>query len=68
VTGLKVRISFRHGKRGGPAFRDWRGRTRTGGGTEAFKGIHLSGEAIFDLVQGVLVVFVLVVVITLVVW
>jgi len=58
VTGFIIRISFRHGKRGRSAFRDWGGRTRTRGGTEAFKGVHLPGEAIFDLVQGMLVVVV----------
>ena len=34
---------------------------------EAFKGVHLPGEAVFDLMQGVFVIFVFVVVIMLVV-
>jgi len=62
VTTPVERISLRHGNRGRSTFINWGGRRRTRGGTEAFKGVHLPGEAVFDLVQGVFVVVIMLVV------
>jgi len=61
VTTPVVRISLRKGSRGRSTFSNWGGRTRTRGGTEAFKGVNLPGEAVFDLVQGIFVVVIMLV-------